>query len=99
MITIIQKKPTNVVARSSYPPPADMNDVAISPLLSLSQPYRKKRRDCHAPICAGDASLRSQRHLKYIDFVIAGSSDPTPHNSAIFIVVSGPDPDEGGIVT
>jgi len=57
----------HVVARNSYPPLVGMSDVAISLLLTLSQPYRTKPRDCHATICAIGASLRSQRRLRYIN--------------------------------
>jgi len=67
MIALNQKSPTHVVARNSCPPLAGMSDVAISSLFSLRQPCRNKRRDCHAPICAKGASLRSQRLLRYIN--------------------------------
>jgi len=67
----------HVVARNSYPPLVGMSDVAISLLLTLSQPYRTKPRDCHATICAIGASLRSQRRLRYINKCAADVHRPT----------------------
>jgi len=59
---------------------ANLNDVAISPLLFPSQPYRKKRRDCHASMfneTAGHTLAYSRKtRLEHIYVVSGPVEDP-----------------------